>query len=60
MLHIVCLADLSHEAVNKAFMNSALPSPDVRVALMGTEGSGKSCLGDTLTGQDFKKRYPSN
>ena len=36
-------------------MDSTLPSPDVRVAMMGTEGSGKTCLADTLTGQDFKK-----
>ena len=36
-------------------MDSTLPSPDLRVAMMGTEGSGKTCLGDTLTGQDFKK-----
>ena len=55
ILHILYLADLSHEAVNEAFMESTLPSPDVRVAMMGTEGSGKTCLGDTLTGQEFKK-----
>ena len=55
ILHILYLADLSHEAVNEAFMESTLPSPDVRVAMMGTEGSGKTCLGDTLTGQKFKK-----
>ena len=36
-------------------MDSTLPSPDVRVTMMGTEGSGKTCLGDTLTGQEFKK-----
>ena len=36
-------------------MDSTLPSPDVKVAMMGTEGSGKTCLGDTLTGQEFKK-----
>ena len=55
MLHIVYLADLSQEAVNKIFMDSTLPSPDVRVAMMGTEGSGKTCLGDTLTGQEFRE-----
>ena len=26
---------------------------------MGTEGSGKTCLGDTLTGQDFKDTSPT-
>ena len=50
---------MSHEVVNEAFLGSTLPSPDVRVAMMGTEGSGKTCLGDTLTGQDFKDTSPT-
>ena len=53
------LAELSHEDVNKALLDSTLPSPDVRVAMMGTEGSGKTCLGDTLTGQEFKDTSPT-
>ena len=36
-----------------------MPSPDIRVGMMGTEGSGKTCLGDTLTGQEFKDTSPT-
>ena len=53
------LDDLSLEVVNKVFLDSNLPSPDVRVAMMGIEGSGKTCLGDTLTGQIFKDTPPT-
>ena len=53
------LGELSHEVLNKAFLDSTLPSPDVRIAMMGTEGSGKTCLGDTLTGQKFKDTTPT-
>ena len=53
------LGELSHEVLNKAFLDSTLPSPDVRMAMMGTEGSGKTCLGDTLTGQEFKYTTPT-
>ena len=53
------VGELSHEVINKAFLDSNLPSPDVRVAMIGTEGSGKTCLGDTLTGQDFKDNSPT-
>jgi len=40
-------------------MDSTLPSPDVRVAMMGTEGSGKTSLGDTLTGEEFRDTRPT-
>ena len=53
------LGELSHEILNKAFLDSTLPSPDIRVAMIGTEGSGKTCLGDTLTGQEFKDTSPT-
>ena len=53
------LGELSHEVLNKAFLDSTLPSPDVRIAMIGTEGSGKTCLGDTLTGQEFKDTTPT-
>ena len=53
------LGELSHEVLNKAFLDSTLPSPDVRMAMIGTEGSGKTCLGDTLTGQEFKDTTPT-
>ena len=58
-LMFLYLADLSHEVLNEIFKESTLPSPDVRVAMMGTEGSGKTCLGDTLTGQTFKDTSPT-
>ena len=53
------LADLSFDDINKVFMSSSVPSPDVRVAMMGSEGAGKTCLGDTLTGEDFKSTSPT-
>ena len=54
------LADLSHEVLNEIFKESTLPSPDVCVAMMGTKGSGKICLRDTLAGQTFKDTSPTD
>ena len=34
-------------------------TPDVRVTMMGTEGSGKACLEGTLTGQELKDTPPT-
>ena len=56
---MLSIAELSHEVVNKLFLESSVESPDVRVAMMGTEGCGKTCLGDTLTGQEFKDTCPT-
>ena len=56
---MLSIAELSHEAVNKLFLESSVESPDVRVAMMGTEGCGKTCLGDTLTGQEFRDTCPT-
>ena len=53
------LGDLSLDDVNKIFMSSSVPSPDVRVAMIGSEGAGKTCLGDTLTGEDYKTTSPT-
>ena len=53
------LADLSLDDVNEVFMSSSAPSPDVRVAMMGSEGAGKTCLVDTLTDKDFKNTSPT-
>ena len=53
------LADLSLDDANKVLMSSSVPSPDVRVAMVGSEGAGKTCLGDTLTGEDFKNTSPT-
>ena len=40
-------------------MESTTASLDTRVAMMGTEGSGKTCLVDTLTGQAFQNTTPT-
>ena len=45
--------------MNRGYENGLLPSLDVRVALIGPEGSGKTSLADTLTGQKFKYNYPT-
>ena len=44
---------------NRGYEDGLLPSLDVRVALIGPEGSGKTSLADTLTGQEFKYNYPT-
>ena len=36
-----------------------MSSLDTRVAMIGSEGSGKTCLSDTLTGQEFQNRPPT-
>ena len=44
---------------NRGYEDGVLPSLDVQVMLIGPEGSGKTCLADTLTGQKFKYTYPT-
>lgn len=36
-----------------------MPLLDIRITLVGPEGSGKTSLVDTLTGQEFKHNYPT-
>lgn len=40
-------------------MDGELLGPDVRVALLGAEGSGKTCLCHTLVGKDFQDTLPT-
>ena len=40
-------------------MDGELLGPDVRVALLGAEGSGKTCLSHTLVGKDFQDTKPT-
>ena len=40
-------------------MDGELLGPDVRVALLGAEGSGKTCLSHTLVGKDFEETAPT-
>ena len=50
---------LTIEDVNKGYMDGELLGPDVRVALLGAEGSGKTCLSHTLVGKDFQNTPPT-
>ena len=47
------------EDVNKGYMDGELLGPDVRVALLGAEGSGKTCLCHTLVGKAFQDTAPT-
>ena len=40
-------------------MDGELLGPDVRVALLGAEGSGKTCLSHTLVGRNFQETAPT-
>ena len=39
-------------------MDGMLPSSDARLVLLGYEGSGKTCLADTLVGKSFQEDTP--
>jgi len=40
-------------------MDGELLGPDVRIALLGAEGSGKTCLSHTLVGKDYQDTPPT-
>lgn len=54
----IFVTGLTRDDWNRGY-DSVMPSLDVRVALIGPEGSGKTSLADTLTGQEFKYNYPT-
>jgi len=45
----------TREEISKGYMDGMLPSSDARLVLLGYEGSGKTCLADTLVGKSFKE-----
>jgi len=45
----------THDEISKGYMDGMLPSSDARLVLLGYEGSGKTCLADTLVGKSFQK-----
>jgi len=45
--------------VNKAYLDAELMGSDVRIALLGAEGSGKTCLSHTLVGKTFQDTLPT-
>jgi len=45
--------------VNKAYLDAELMGSDVRIALLGAEGSGKTCLSHTLVGKMFQDTLPT-
>ena len=59
ILLIITVDQLTVEDVNKGYMDGELLGPDVRVALLGAEGSGKTCLSHTLVGKDFQDTKPT-
>ena len=59
ILLTITVDQLTVEDVNKGYMDEELLGPDVRVALLGAEGSGKTCLSHTLVGKDFQDTKPT-
>ena len=59
ILLTITVDQLTVEDVNKGYMDGELLGPDVRVALLGAEGSGKTCLSHTLVGKDFQDTKPT-
>jgi len=45
----------THDEISKGYMDGMLPSSDARLVLLGYEGSGKTCLADTLVGKSFQE-----
>ena len=56
---VIIVDQLTVEDVNKGYMDGELLGPDVRVALLGAEGSGKTSLCHTLVGKDFQDTAPT-
>ena len=56
---VIIVDQLTVEDVNKGYMDGELLGPDVRVALLGAEGSGKTSLCHTLIGKDFQDTAPT-
>ena len=55
----IIVDQLTIKDVSKGYMDGELLGPDVRVALLGAEGSGKTCLSHTLVGKDFQNTKPT-
>ena len=55
----LCADHVTVEKVNKSYMDGCLPIVDPRVVLLGCEGSGKTCLIDTLVGNSFHNTSPT-
>ena len=49
----------THDQINQGYMDGMLPPSDARLVLLGYEGSGKSCLADTLVGKSFQDTAPT-
>ena len=52
-------ASVTHEEINKSYMDGCLPIVDPRVVLLGCEGSGKTSLIDTFVGNSFRNTSPT-
>ena len=52
---VVVWSRWTHKEISKGYMDGMLPSSDARLVLLGYEGSGKTCLADTLVGKSFQE-----
>jgi len=58
-LACIILANLTRKAISNGYLESVLLSSNVRVAMLGSEGSGKTCLANTLTNREFYDTPPT-
>jgi len=58
-LNYTFLANITRKAISDGYLESVLLSSNVRVAMLGSEGSGKTCLADTLTNREFYDTPPT-
>ena len=56
---VIIVNQLTVEDVKEGYMDGESSGPDIRIALLGAEGSGKTSLCHTLVGKDFQDTAPT-
>ena len=51
--------NLSIENVKRGYLSGEFLGPDIRIVLLGAEGSGKTCLSHTIIGKTFNDAHPT-